>query len=298
MPKAGSEAWLPAFVKIAAIGTLADVVPLVGENRVIAKLGLELLSRGPHKVGLRALLDIAGLTGKTIDSYHIAFMVAPRVNAAGRMATPDIATRLLLASDEALAVEAQALAQQLDTENTRRREEEQDIGPRRPRRSSTPIRRSARTACWSWPARAGIAASSASSPSKLVDTFYRPAIVLSIEDGLAHGSCRSVPGFDMLAALESCAPMLTRFGGHQPGGRPAVGRRPHQAVPRGDQRPRPRSPRSRRPAAAPPPRRPARFRRRHPDIVEQLATLAPYGHGQPEADVQRHAVESSTARAA
>ena len=80
------DAWLPGFIKIAALGTLADVVPLVGENRVIAKIGLDLLSRGPHKVGLRALLDVAGLTGKTIDSYHIAFMLAPRVNAAGRMA--------------------------------------------------------------------------------------------------------------------------------------------------------------------------------------------------------------------
>jgi single-stranded-DNA-specific exonuclease len=101
--RTGHTNWLPAFVKIAAIGTLADVVPLVGENRVIAKLGLQMLSKGPHKVGLRALLDVAGLTGKTIDSYHIAFMVAPRVNAAGRMSTPDIATRLLLAADEAMA---------------------------------------------------------------------------------------------------------------------------------------------------------------------------------------------------
>jgi hypothetical protein len=92
-------------VKIAAIGTLADVVPLVGENRVIAKIGLELLSRGPHKVGLRSLLDVCGLSGKTIDSFHIAFMLAPRVNAAGRMSTPDIATRLLLASDEKLGEE-------------------------------------------------------------------------------------------------------------------------------------------------------------------------------------------------
>jgi single-stranded-DNA-specific exonuclease len=98
----GREAWLPGFIKVAAIGTLADVVPLVGENRVIASLGLGLLTRGPHKIGLRALLDVSGLSGKTIDSYHIAFMLAPRVNAAGRMSTPDIATRLLLASDEAL----------------------------------------------------------------------------------------------------------------------------------------------------------------------------------------------------
>src|SRR5213076_3465400 len=110
----------PGFVKVAAIGTLADVVPLVGENRVIAKVGLDLLTRGPHKVGLRALLEVSGLTGKTIDSYHIGFMLAPRVNAAGRMSTPDIATRLLLASDEALADEARGLAMQLDGENVRR----------------------------------------------------------------------------------------------------------------------------------------------------------------------------------
>src|SRR5579859_5591725 len=73
---AGRDSWLPGFIKIAAIGTLADVVPLVGENRVIAKLGLEMLTRGPHKVGLRSLLDVSGLTGKTIDSYHIGFMLA------------------------------------------------------------------------------------------------------------------------------------------------------------------------------------------------------------------------------
>src|SRR4051812_16744499 len=112
--RAGRETWLPGFVKVAAIGTLADVVPLVGENRVIAKIGLELLSRGPHKIGLRSLLDVCGLTGKAIDGYHISFMLAPRVNAAGRMSTPDIATRLLLAADEASADEARALAMQLD----------------------------------------------------------------------------------------------------------------------------------------------------------------------------------------
>lgn len=212
--KAGREAWLPAFVKIAAIGTLADVVPLVGENRVIAKLGLELLSKGPHKVGLRALLDVAGLHGKSIDAYHIAFMVAPRVNAAGRMATADLATRLLLASDDGLAAEAQALAQQLDAENTRRREEEQDIVTAARRMVDTDPDVGAHpllvVAGEGWHRGViGIVA------SKLVEAYYRPAIVLSIDGGEAHGSCRSIPGFDMLAALESCAPLLQRFGGHK-----------------------------------------------------------------------------------
>src|SRR5438093_6194132 len=121
--RAGRESWLPGFVKVAAIGTLADVVPLVGENRVIAKVGLDLLTKGPHKVGLRALLEVCGLSGKTVDSYHIGFMVAPRVNAAGRMSTPDIAARLLLAADEGMAEEVRQLALQLDGENVRRQEE-------------------------------------------------------------------------------------------------------------------------------------------------------------------------------
>src|SRR3954452_10897620 len=122
--RSGREAWMPGFIKVAAIGTLADVVPLVGENRVIAKLGLDLLTRGPHKIGLRALLDVSGLTGKTIDSYHVGFMLAPRMNAAGRMSTPDMAARLLLAADEAMGDEVRLLAQQLDGENLRRQEEE------------------------------------------------------------------------------------------------------------------------------------------------------------------------------
>src|SRR5881628_2747815 len=125
--RAGRENWLPGFVKVAAIGTLADVVPLVGENRVIAKIGLDMLSRGPHKIGLRSLLDISGLTGKTIDSYHVAFLLAPRVNAAGRMSSPDLATRLLLAADEGMAEEVRQLAMQLDGENVRRQEEEAEI---------------------------------------------------------------------------------------------------------------------------------------------------------------------------
>jgi single-stranded-DNA-specific exonuclease len=211
---AGRESWLPGFIKIAAIGTLADVVPLVGENRVIAKLGLDLLTRGPHKIGLRALLDISGLTGKTIDSYHISFMLAPRVNAAGRMSSPDIATRLLLASDEALGDEARALAMQLDDENLRRQNEEAATVAAAKNIVTTDPDVGARSVLvvggegWHRGV-VGIVA------SKLVDAFHRPAIVLSIDGNLAYGSCRSISRFDMLAALERCAHMLTRFGGHR-----------------------------------------------------------------------------------
>jgi len=212
--RAGKSSWLPAFVKIASIGTLADVVPLVGENRVIAKLGLQMLTKGPHKVGLRTLLEAAGLNGKTIDSYHIGFMVAPRINAAGRMSTPDIATRLLLASDEAMADEARALAEQLEAENTRRRQEDQDILAKAKKIVETDPEVGAHSvlvvAGEGWHRGViGIVA------SKLVDAFYRPAIVLSVDGDVAHGSCRSIAGFDMLGCLESCAPLMQRFGGHK-----------------------------------------------------------------------------------
>ena len=212
--RAGRDSWLPGFIKIAAIGTLADVVPLVGENRVIAKLGLELLSKGPHKVGLRALLDISGLSGKSIDSYHISFQLAPRVNAAGRMSTPDIATRLLLASDEAMGEEARALALQLDGENVRRQEEEAATLAAAKKIVTTDPDVGARSvlvvAGEGWHRGViGIVA------SKLVDAFHRPAIVLSVDGEVAQGSCRSIPRFDMLGALERCQHVLTRFGGHR-----------------------------------------------------------------------------------
>ena len=212
--RTGRNGWLPAFVKIAAIGTLADVVPLIGENRVIAKLGLAMLTAGPHKIGLRALLESCGLSGKEIDSYHIGFVIGPRVNAAGRMSTPDIAARLLLAADETMADEARALADQLNAENLRRQKEEADIVAQARRTVDTDLDVGSRTVIVvggeGWHRGViGIVA------SKLVEALNRPAVVLSIDGEVAHGSCRSIPSFDMLSALESCSDLLTKFGGHR-----------------------------------------------------------------------------------
>jgi single-stranded-DNA-specific exonuclease len=212
--RTGRNGWLPAFVKIAAIGTLADVVPLIGENRVIAKLGLAMLTAGPHKIGLRALLESCGLSGKEIDSYHIGFVIGPRVNAAGRMSTPDIAARLLLAADETMADEARALADQLNAENLRRQKEEADIVAQARRIVDTDLDVGSRTVIVvggeGWHRGViGIVA------SKLVEALNRPAVVLSIDGEVAHGSCRSIPVFDMLSALESCSDLLTKFGGHR-----------------------------------------------------------------------------------
>jgi single-stranded-DNA-specific exonuclease len=212
--KNGREKWLPAFVKIAAIGTVADVVPLVGENRIIARLGLERLSRGQHTIGLRALLEASGLLGKTLDGFHIGFVLAPRINAAGRMSTPDIAARLLLAVDEGMADEARALAAQLNDENTRRQDEEAGMVADAKKVIETDPDVGAHNVLVvggeGWHRGViGIAA------SKLVDAFHKPAIVLSIDGDEVHGSCRSIAAFDMLAALESCADLFVKFGGHR-----------------------------------------------------------------------------------
>jgi single-stranded-DNA-specific exonuclease len=212
--RAGKGKWLPAFVKIAALGTLADVVPLVGENRVIASHGLASLTAGPHAVGLRALLEACGLAGKTIDSYHVGFMIAPRVNAAGRMSTPDIAARLLLATDEAMGDEARALAQQLCDENLKRQTEEADLVTQAKNAIETDPAVGAHNVLVvggsGWHRGViGIAA------SKLVDAYHKPSIVLSIDGDVAHGSCRSIPDFDLLAALEHCADLFVKFGGHK-----------------------------------------------------------------------------------
>jgi single-stranded-DNA-specific exonuclease len=212
--RAGKSRWLPAFVKIAALGTLADVVPLVGENRIIARLGLEGLSRGPHTVGIRSLLEASGLTGKRLDSFHVGFVLAPRINAAGRMSTAEIAMKLLLATDEALADEARTLAATLEAENLKRQQEEASIVAE------------ARKAIESDPAigahnvlvvagegwHRGVVGIVA---SKLVETFHKPAIVLSVDGDVAHGSCRSIPAFNMLGALEEVHDVFIRFGGHR-----------------------------------------------------------------------------------
>ena len=211
--RAGRTAWLQGFVKLAAIGTLADSVPLRGENRVLAKVGLDRLSRGPHTAGLQALLDASGPAGRRIDSGNVAFQVAPRINAAGRMRSAELAARLLLAT-RADAAEAKKLAGELDAENERRREEEAAIVAEARQAVERDPDVGARNLLVVWGAGwhrgvIGIVA------SKLVETFSRPAIVLSVGGGQAHGSGRSIPGFDLLAALEHAADLFVRFGGHR-----------------------------------------------------------------------------------
>ena len=212
--RTGHTKWLPGFLKLAALGTVADVVPLRGENRVMARLGLDQLTRGRHTAGLQALIDASGLAGKKIGSYEVGFMLGPRVNAAGRMATPDLATRLLLAVDESQADEARHLAGRLDAENTRRRDEEAEIlkQARRVIAADPDIGAQNILVVWGEGWHRGVIGIVA---SKLVDQFCRPALVLSTDGDVAHGSGRSIPGFDLLGALEQCHSLFERFGGHR-----------------------------------------------------------------------------------
>ena len=206
--------WLPGFLKLAALGTLADAVPLRGENRVIARIGLERLTRGPHGVGLQALIDVSGLHGKAIGSYEVGFMLAPRVNAAGRMSTPDLAARLLLAVDETQAAEATDLAKRLDEENNRRRVEEADITRAASRQVEMNPEVGAHNVLvvWGTDWHRGVIGIVA---SKLVERFCKPAVVLSVEGDVAYGSGRSIPTFNLLGALEECSDLFDRFGGHR-----------------------------------------------------------------------------------
>ena len=168
---------------------------------------------------MRALLEASGLTGKTIDSYQVGFILAPRVNAAGRMSTPDIATRLLLATDEGAIEEARALAQQLNDENLKRQAEEADLVAQAKKAIETDPAIGAHNVLVvggeGWHRGViGIVA------SKLVDTYHKPAIVLSIDGDVAHGSCRSIPAFDMLDGAGALRRVLPAFR------RPQAGRGP------------------------------------------------------------------------
>ena len=212
--RSGRQNWLKGFLKIAAIGTLADVVPLVGENRIIAKAGLEELSNGQHAVGLQALLDVAGAKNRTVDSFLVSFGIAPRLNAAGRMATPEIAVQLLLAKGKADETEALALAQQLDVENIKRRKEESDLflSARRLVEKNPDIGSHNALVVSGEQWHRGVIGIVA---SRLAERFNKPTVVLSMDGDVSYGSGRSIPGFDLLSALEKCESVFMKFGGHR-----------------------------------------------------------------------------------
>jgi single-stranded-DNA-specific exonuclease len=207
---------LPSFLKMAAIATIADAVPLRGENRVIAALGLREL-RNPAGAGLRALFAAAALdpAAKPITGFDVAFRLAPRINAAGRMDVASEVIELFSTRDTARATELAAKLERLNRE--RRDTEAAALNSIQARLAAdaelaAPELSSARLLVIDgdgW--HRGVIGILA---SRVVERTARPAIVVSIEEGVAHGSGRSVDGFQLLNAVESCADLFTRFGGH------------------------------------------------------------------------------------
>ena len=205
------EKTLPSFLKMAAIATIADAVPLRGENRVIATLGLRELRR-PAGAGLRALFAAAALdpAAKQITGFDVAFRIAPRINAAGRMDVASEVIELFSTRDGARAAE---LASKLERLNRERRDTEaaalNSIQARLAADAELALDRLLVIDGDGW--HRGVIGILA---SRVVERTAKPAIVVSVEDGVAHGSGRSVDGFQLLNALESCAGLFTRFGGH------------------------------------------------------------------------------------
>ncbi len=210
LEESGRARLLPSFLKIVAIATIADAVPLAGENRVFAKLGLDGL-RKPVNAGLRALLANCDLDGsRPLSAGDIAFRVAPRLNAAGRM---DVAERVIGLFTEKDAAKAAEMAMELDRLNGDRQQAEQRIIEEiNARMEASPELKEAYCLVLEgegW--HRGVIGICA---SRVVERWRRPALVLSSEDGEAHGSGRSIPAFHLLQALEACPELFSRFGGH------------------------------------------------------------------------------------
>lgn len=202
---------LPSFLKMAAIATIADAVPLHGENRVIAAVGLRELRR-PVGAGLRALFASADLdpAAKPLTGFDVAFRLAPRINAAGRMDVASDIVELFCTRDRDRARE---LAAKLERLNRERRDTEANALKKIEARLETdPDLADSRMVVVDgdgW--HRGVIGILA---SRVVERTAKPAIVVSIEEGVAHGSGRSIDGFPLLEAIETCADLFTRFGGH------------------------------------------------------------------------------------
>ncbi len=196
---------------LVALATVADLVPLVGENRRLVREGLRHL-RGEPRPGLRALMAAAAVDPATVDEEALGFRLAPRINAAGRLYRADAGVELMLTEDPERAAQ---IAAELDRANAERRQAERLVvsAAERARAELSPEQLDAPAlvlAGEGWhPGVVGIAA------SRLAESHRRPAVLISLAGGRGRGSARSIPGFDLLAALDSCSQHLVRHGGHR-----------------------------------------------------------------------------------
>ena len=202
------EALFARYCTLAAIGTVADVMRMSGENRAIVQRGLRAIASTDF-LGLRALLRETGLWGKEVTSTQIGFILAPRINAAGRMGAAELAADLLLTGDEA---QAERLARELCELNRERQAVEQEIYAQAVEQIETlpaSDRRALVLSSEVWhQGVVGIVA------SRLSEKYSCPSFMIHLQNGMGKGSCRSYGGFNLFSALESCADLLTDFGGH------------------------------------------------------------------------------------
>src|SRR5712691_1284550 len=198
---------LRRHLDLVALATVADVVPLVGENRSLAIAGLRTLAR-TQKLGLRALMKSAGVDPAAVDAGKVGFRLAPRINAAGRLGDPRGALELLLTEE---ADEARRLADRLEELNRERQAvEDKILRAAIAQVEEWPEAKRGRRAYVVWHEGViGIVA------SRLVERYHRPVVLIAGTDGLWKGSGRSIPSFDLHAALAACAQFLERFGGHR-----------------------------------------------------------------------------------
>lgn len=194
-------------IDLVALGTIADIVPLLGENRLLVKEGLKAMQNTANP-GLQAMFNLCGLSGKKITSRQVSFLLAPRLNAAGRLGDPVRALRLLL---ETKPRRAWKLAGELDELNKKRqkieekvmKEAEEVLAREEPGKAIV-------LAGENWhPGVIGIVA------SRLVDKYYRPVVLLALEKDKGKGSARSIPGFHIFEAFNACSSLLEKFGGHE-----------------------------------------------------------------------------------
>lgn len=202
-----------AYLDLAALATIADIVDLTGENRVVTSLGLDKMNRDCC-LGLKALMEAAGIPLGTVDSRRAAFMLAPRVNAAGRMGDARRAVRLFITDDPQ---EARSIAEELNRANSLRQEVHDAIFNEAVKmiEAEDGYQNDRVTIAWGEGWHHGVVGIVA---SKLVDRYHKPAFVFSVEDGMAVGSGRSVPGYNLFDCMASQSDLLLKFGGHEQAG--------------------------------------------------------------------------------
>jgi len=204
--RSGRDEPLAALLRIACLGTIADVVPLVGENRVIAALGLRALSKA-RSPGLRALMRVARVAG-SVSSTEVAFRLGPRINAAGRLADADLALRLLLTRD---STEADRLAGELNALNRSRQAEERRVVKQAAELFAGRDPLPGILVAWSPDWHRGVVGIAA---GRLARDFHRPAILLGVDGDSGTGSGRSIPGLDLHSFVAGFQDRTIRFGGH------------------------------------------------------------------------------------